>query len=201
MIVLLTGATGHLGPAVRQAFESRGDRVIAVARKGDIPADLTRAGEADRVVAEVLKQHRQVDVLAHVLGGFAGGQPIENHSDETWAQMINLNLDAAFWMVRAALRAMKAAGRGRIIAVGSRAGVLPQAGIVAYNASKAGLNAVIQTVAQENKGTSITANVVLPSSIGDSGVPAAAIADYMVWLASDAAAHINGALLPMYGNA
>jgi NAD(P)-dependent dehydrogenase (short-subunit alcohol dehydrogenase family) len=202
MIVLLTGASGNLGPAVRAAFEHSGDTVVGVARHGDIPADLTDAKAASRVVDEVVRRHGRLDILAHVLGGFEGGTPVEGTSDEIWRRMLDINLNAAFYTMRAALPHLRAAGKGRIIAVGSRAGVLPVAGLSAYNVSKAGLNALVQTLALELKDSGVTANAVLPSLIDrENGVAPEAIADVMVWLASDAAADVNGALIPIYGKA
>ena len=201
MIILLTGASGNLGPAVRAAFENRGDTVVGVARHGDIPADLTDANAAKRAIEETVARHGRLDVLAHALGGFEGGSPVEQTSDETWQRMMSLNLNAAFYTIRAALPRLRAAGRGRIVAVGSRAGVTTPAGLSAYNVSKAGLHALIETVAAEVKPTGVTANAVLPSSIGADAVPAEAIADLIVWLTSDAAAHVNGALIPIYGKA
>ena len=199
MIVLLTGATGNLGPAVRAAFERGGYTVAAVSRTGPYAADLSKPGEADRVVEQILREHRRLDVLAHVLGGFAPGSVAES-SDETWQHMIDLNLNAAFYTIRAAVRAMLSAGRGRIVAVGSRAGILPVPGIAGYNVSKAGLNALIQSLALELKGTNVTANAVLPSVIDrEKGVAPEAIADCIVWLASEAASGVNGALVPLYG--
>ncbi len=200
MIVLLTGATGNLGPAVRKAFENGGHTVVSVSREGPYAADLTRPGEADRIVEQVLREHGRLDVLAHALGGFSAGTVAET-SSETWDHMIGLNLNAAFYAMHAVLRPMLAQGKGRIVAVGSRAGVQPGPGIAAYNVSKAGLNALVQSLALELKGTNVTANAVLPSVIDRSkGVSPEAIAECMIWLASDAAADVNGALIPLYGN-
>ena len=201
MIVLLSGATGNLGPAVRAAFEQGGHTVAPVSRDGPWAADLTKPGEADRIVANILSEYGRLDVLAHVLGGFSAGAAAAT-TDEIWHHMIGLNLNAAFYTIRAALRPMQAQGKGRIIAVGSRAGVLPAPGIAAYNVSKAGLNALVQSVALEIKSTNITANAVLPSVIDrEKGVAPETIAGCMLWLASDAAASINGALIPIYGKA
>jgi NAD(P)-dependent dehydrogenase (short-subunit alcohol dehydrogenase family) len=200
MIVLLTGATGNLGPAVQAAFERGGHTVVAVSRSGPYAADLTRREDAERIVELVLKEHGRLDVMAHALGGFTAGRVAET-GDDTWRQMIDLNLNAAFYTIRAAIRPMIAQGHGRIIAVGSRAGVLPSPGMAAYNVSKAGLQALIQSVALEVAGTGITANAVLPSVISkEKGITAAALAETIVWLASDDAAGVNGALMPLYGN-
>ena len=198
MIVLLTGATGSLGPAVRAAFERQGDTVAAVSRSSAHAADLTKAGEAQRIVDRVLGEHGRLDVLAHVLGGFNGGSPVAETTDEVWERMIGLNLTAAFYTIRSAMKPMLMAGRGRIVAVGSRAGLYPAANLSAYNVSKAGLNALISTLALELKGTAVTANAVLPAFIDrEKGTSPEVIAEVMLWLASDHAAAVNGALLPL----
>ncbi len=107
---------------------------------------------------------------------------------------------------------MLAAGRGRILAVGSRTGVEPVATLSAYGASKAALIALVRTIAAEVRDSGATANVVLPSVIDTPANRASnpgadfsrwvqpdSIAALLLWLASDAAANINGAAIPIYG--
>lgn len=217
-IVIVTGATGGLGESVVSRFESAGDRVIGIARsvpegKGWIAASLTNPKEAAAAVANVLEREGRIDVLIHVLGGFAGGKRVDETPDETWDQMMSMNVGAAFYVLRAALGGMR--GRtGRIIAIGSRAGVQHAANLAAYNASKAALNALVQTVAEECREDGITANVILPSTIDTEAnrkwgkpedikrwVKPAAIADLCFFLASEEAKDISGALIPIYGRA
>jgi NAD(P)-dependent dehydrogenase (short-subunit alcohol dehydrogenase family) len=202
VIVLVTGATGLLGPAVAAAFERRGDTVLRVSRSGPIKADLSRPEQARSAVDEAIRTHGRLDVLAHVLGGYAGGSSVDSTTDETWRRMLDINLNAAFYTIRAALPHLVTTGRGRLIAIGSRAGAAPVPDLAAYSVSKAGLHALVQTVALEIQNTGTTANVIMPSFIDrDNGVPPEAIAELAVWLTSDAAAHINGALIPVYGKA
>src|SRR6476659_2411027 len=106
-----------------------------------------------------------VDALVHVLGGFAGGTPVAQTPEETWDEMMNVNLRSAFLVFRAILPGMIERGRGRVVAVGSRAGVEPAPKLSAYGASKAGLVYLVQTLALELKQTGITANLVMPSTI------------------------------------
>ena len=142
-------------------------------------------------------------------GGAAQDTPLD-----TWDRMMDLNARAAFSLFRAALPPMLAQRRGRLIAIGSRAGVTMPAGLSAYAASKAALHALVQVIAAENVHTGVTANVVLPSTIDTAAnraaMPAAnpalwvspqSIAGLLVWLASDASQDVNGALLPIYGQA
>jgi hypothetical protein len=102
---------------------------------------------------------------AHVAGGFAYGGPIQETGDAVWDQMMDLNARAAFHVLRAAIPRMRERGSGRIVAIGSRAGVEPQANIAAYAASKAALVSLVRTAALENRDLGITANVILPGTI------------------------------------
>ncbi len=223
-VALITGASGALGDAVVEAFLVRGATVAGVARSMKktggrerfhaVEADLTKPEGARAVAAAAIGQAGKIDILVHVMGAFAGGQPVAETDDATWAKMISLNLSAAFFMVRAVLPAMIDARYGRIVAVGSRASLEPAANLSAYNVSKAGLNTLIRTVALEGREQGITANVVLPSIIDTPAnreampeadfsrwVQPAAIAEQIVWLSSEAAGDISGALIPVYGRA
>jgi len=146
------------------------------------------------------------------VGGFAGGQTVAATDDATWQRMLDMNLNSAFYAMRAALPALLAAGRGRIVAVGSKTAIEPVATLSAYGVSKAGLVALVRTLALELKGTGITANAVLPSVIdtpanraADPGadfskwVAPESIAKLILWLASDATADVNGAVIPILG--
>ena len=222
-VVLVTGAKGGLGTHVTQAFLDAGAKVIGSSRAiteadfphpdfAAIPADLTNAEAARQLAASALSRFQKIDVLVHVMGGFAGGQPIPETDDATWDRMMNMNLRSAFNTLRAVIPAMRQAGRGRIIAIGSRAAVEPAANISAYNASKAGLVALVRTAALENKDLGITANTILPGTINteanrkaDPGadqskwIDPRRLAALTVLLASDAGAQITGAAIPVYG--
>ena len=219
MAVLITGANGGLGRAVVQAFLDRGAEVFGVDRswKGEsspagrfhrIEADLLEDAECRRVAALA----RPLEVLVHLLGGFGGGKPVAETDDGVWDQMMNLNLRTAFQMFRAVLPQMTQAGRGRVVAVASRAAVEPMANFAAYSVSKAGLATLVKTVAAEVRDSGVTANVVLPSIIDTpanrSAMPQAdfskwvrpeSIAQLLVWLASAEARDVNGAAIPIYG--
>lgn len=200
-IVVVTGATGGLGPAVVKAFESAGDRVIPVSSK---VADLTDAEQTRDFFAKT----GRVDVLVHVTGGFASG----SEELDVWQRMLDLNLHAALHCFLAVLPGMKSAGSGRIIAVGSRTGEQLAAGTGAYGVSKAALHALVRQFALELKDSRITVNAVLPGTIDTEAnrswgtpeqaskwVKPEAIAAVILWLASEQAADVNGALVPVYG--
>lgn len=219
---MVTGASGGLGGAVVETFLTAGATVAAVARSISprqdadrfvaISADLTTAPGAQAAVDETLQKARGLDVLVHVMGGFAGGQPVHATDDGTWDRMMNLNLRAAFLVARAVLPHMLHSRYGRIVAVGSRVGVESAAGLSAYGVSKAGLNALIKTIAIETREHGVTANVVMPSTIDTPGnrkaMPGAdfsqwvtpeKIAQQILWLCSEAASDTSGALIPVYG--
>jgi NAD(P)-dependent dehydrogenase (short-subunit alcohol dehydrogenase family) len=222
-VVLITGAHGGLGTFVTAAFLEAGAQVVGTSRQIDskaflhprfeaVPADLTRPHNAGRLMADILEKFHKLDVLVHVAGGFAGGAPIHETDDATWDSMLDLNLRAAINILRAAIPPMREQKRGRIVAIGSRAGVEPAANISAYSATKAALVSLIKTAAIENRGLGITANVILPGTIdtpanrrSDPGadrskwVSPQELAALALFLASDDGAEITGAAIPVYG--
>ena len=164
------------------------------------------SGDAARMVADaVTARFGRIDVLAHVMGGFAGGQSVADTDDATFEKMLDLNYRAAFYIARAVLPQMRAQGGGRILAVASRQAVEPAAIVGAYSASKAALVSLIRTIALENKDRCISANAVLPGTMDTPGNPGpqfvkpAQVAALLVHLASDDAAQITGAAIPIYG--
>src|SRR5262249_25576485 len=124
MNVLVTGANGGLGAVVCEAYRASGATVIGVARawKESMPfatvsADVSTREGCDGMVREAL-QKGPIDALVHLVGGFNGGAPLSETSDDVWDAMMSINLRAAFCTMRAVLGPMTAAGRGRIAAVG-----------------------------------------------------------------------------------
>ncbi len=219
-VALITGASGGLGSAVVEAFAEAGAELATVQRSGgragvfSIAADLTAPAEAARVVTAVRARFGRLDIVVHLVGGFEGGIPIGETDDGMWQRMFNLNVNSAFYLLRAALPAMLEAGHGRVLSVGSRTAVEPAATLSAYGASKAALVSLVRTAALEVRGRGVTANAVLPSVIDTpanrAASPAAdasrwvapsSIARLLRWLASDAAADVNGAVIPIYGQA
>ena len=222
-VVLVTGANGGLGTYVTQAFLETGASVIGTSRKIQqsdfsspgfiaMPAEISTREGAKVLVGQVVERFGRIDVVAHTVGGFAGGQSIADTDDATVQRMFDLKLNSAFYLLRAALPAMRKTSNGRIIAIGSRAAVEPGPGVGAYSASKAALVSLIKTVAAENKDAGITANVILPGTMDTPAnrkaipnadvskwVQPANVASLVVWLASDAGRDVNGAAIPIYG--
>ena len=162
MNVLITGANGGLGTAVSQEFLAAGAKVIGVAREWKqsarfttISGDVTTEAGCESMVKQAL-EHGPIDALVHLVGGFAGGSPLTETTDQTWDSMMNVNLRAAFCCIRAALKPMQAAGRGRIVAIGTRMAVEPSPNFAAYAVSKAALVALVKTVAAEGQKFGVT---------------------------------------------
>jgi len=220
---LVTGADGGLGIHVTKALLDAGFLVAGLAPKikqsdfdnsrfTALPSRLDSLEAAKRSADAVITKFGKIDVLAHLVGGFAGGPSVAETDDTTFRRMFEMNVDSAFHILRAVLPHMQKAGNGRIIAIGSRAAESPGAGVGAYSASKAALVSLIRTVAVENKDSGITANVILPGTIDTPAnrkampkaditnwVQPAAIASLIVWLVSDAAGDMTGAVIPLYG--
>ena len=222
-IALVTGADGGLGVHVTKALLDAGFLVTGLAPKikqsdfdnarfTALPARLDSLEAAKQSADAVMTKFGKIDLLAHLVGGFAGGPSVAETDDTTFRRMFEMNVDSAFHILRAVLPHMQKTRNGRIIAIGSRAAESPGAGVGAYSASKAALVSLIRTVAVESKDSGITANVILPGTIDTpenrKAMPKAdtshwvqpgAIASLILWLASDAAKDVTGAAIPVYG--
>jgi NAD(P)-dependent dehydrogenase (short-subunit alcohol dehydrogenase family) len=222
-VVLVTGATGGLGRHVTRAFLDAGATVVGTSPKIQqsdfdhrnftaMAAQISGLADAKQLVNHVLSRFQKIDVLAHTVGGFAGGQTIADTDDATFQGMFEINLNSTFHALRAVIPPMRHRKYGRIIAIGSRAALEPGANVGAYSASKAAMVSLIRTAAEENKDAGITANVILPGTMDtpanrqampnadlSTWVQPASVASLMTLLAGDAGKDINGAVIPVYG--
>ena len=223
-IALVTGANGGLGTHVTKALLDASFTVIGLSpriQQSDfnhpnfiaLPATLNSLDAAKKAVNSVIARSGKIDVLAHLVGAFAGGKTVAELDDASWQRMFDANLNSAFHILRAVIPAMRKTGGGRIIAIGSRAAEDPGPKVGAYSASKAALVSLMRTVALENKDAGITANVILPGTIDtpanrkdipgadvSTWVQPASIASLIVWLAGDAGKDVTGAAIPVYGH-
>jgi 3-oxoacyl-[acyl-carrier protein] reductase len=223
-VVFTTGAKGGLGSFVTQRFLATGATVVGASRsisKEDfaepnfvpLPVDFTKSTAVRDAIESVVTRFGRLDVLVHVLGGFAGGPTVAETDDATWEQMRDLNLTSAFYVLRAAIPHLRKSGKGRIVAIGSLAAVEPHAGLGAYVTFKSALTTLVRTVALENRDAGLTANVVLPGTMDTpanrKSMPSADfskcvqpgdVADLVLWLADERAAHITGAAIPVDGS-
>jgi NAD(P)-dependent dehydrogenase (short-subunit alcohol dehydrogenase family) len=222
-IALITGATGGLGTHVTQALLDAGFSVVGLAPKIEpsafdhphftaLPASLDTLDAAKKATETVIAHFAKIDVLAHLVGGFAGGESVAETDDASFQHMFDLNVASAFHILRAVIPYMRKAVSGRIVAIGSRAADEPGANVGAYSASKAALVSLMRTVAIENKDAGITANVILPGTIDTAAnrqampgadtsrwVQPASIGSLIVWLAGDVGKDVTGAAIPVYG--
>ncbi len=223
-VVLVTGANGGLGTYVSQAFLDGGATVIGTSRKIQqsdfsspnftaLPAKISTREGAKSLVDQVIARFGKLDVLAHTVGGFAGGQSVAHTDDDTFQRMLDMNLNSLFHILRTTIPALRQTGNGRIIAIGSRQALEPAAGVGAYSASKAAMVSLIKTVAMENRDAGLTANVILPGTMDTpanrQSIPNAdfskwvrpsTVANLITWLAGDAGKDMNGAVIPVYGS-
>src|SRR5919108_572568 len=132
-VVLITGAKGGLGSFITQRFLTAGATVIGTSRSisnedfphpnfTSLPVDFTKSTAVRGAAESVIDRFARLDILVHVLGGFAGGQTVSETDDATWEQMRDLNLTAAFYVLRAAIPHLRKSGKGRIVAIGSSLG-------------------------------------------------------------------------------
>jgi len=222
-VALITGAKGGLGTYVTNAFLSAGATVAGVSRSirdADFPheqfagiaAELSTPEQASGAVAKVVQRFGSIDILVHLLGAYAGGSPIHESPATELDRMLDLNFRSAFFVLQAAVPLLRQSGAGRVLAVGSKAGLHPQSLSGAYNASKAALASLIQTAALENRDARLTANIVLPGTMDTAANRAAnpnvdpatwvqpcQVANLLVYLASDLARDVNGAMIPVSG--
>jgi NAD(P)-dependent dehydrogenase (short-subunit alcohol dehydrogenase family) len=220
-VVLITGANGGLGTSITRTFLATGAAVTGVSNKisaeefpqpnfTPISADLTKASAVNDIVQSVVKRTGGLDILIHVLGGFAGGKSIAETDDATWQQMQDLNLSSAFYVLRAAIPHLRKSSQGRIVAIGSLAALEPHAGIGAYVTFKSALVSLVRTVALENRDAGLTANVILPDTMDTPGnrrdmpdadptkwVSTQDVAELALWLADDRATHTTGNTFPI----
>jgi NAD(P)-dependent dehydrogenase (short-subunit alcohol dehydrogenase family) len=131
-VALVTGADGGLGTHVTKALLDPGFTVVGSSPKirpnsfdhpqfTALPATLESLDAARKAVGTVIGRFGKIDVLAHLVGGFAGGSSVADTDDATFQRMFDLNVNAAFHILRAVLPHMRKAGAGRIVAIGSRA--------------------------------------------------------------------------------
>jgi NAD(P)-dependent dehydrogenase (short-subunit alcohol dehydrogenase family) len=225
--VVVAGGTGALGGSVTRAFLATGARVIATYRKpkefdalkkqsGDgligVSLDVTDEAAVAKFVGETESKYGAIDALVIAVGGYAGGKQMWETDSATYEQMLSLNLRAAFVMTRAVLPGMIRNNRGAIVNVASKAGYGHAAGAAMYAASKAGVMALFDSLAEEVKPYNINVNSIVPSIMDTPAnrreMPKADfsvwpktddIAKVIVYLCSDEARVIHGAAVPVYG--
>ncbi len=174
--------------------------------------DLTQEEAVRSVIEEALQRFERIDILVNVAGGFQGGTPLHETPWEVWERMIDLNVRTMVEVSRAVIPIMLKQGSGTIINVASRAALQGGARQGPYSAAKSSVLRLTETMAAELKNHGINVNCVLPSTIDTpqnrESMPKAdpsrwvkpeAIAEVILFLASDAAQAVHGAAIPVYG--
>ncbi|RYX99175.1 MAG: SDR family NAD(P)-dependent oxidoreductase [Bradyrhizobiaceae bacterium] len=220
-IVVITGAAGALGQVVTDRALSIGAAVAAIDHGGHGPSstarrlqiggiDLSDVAQAERAIAEVITAYGRIDVLVNIAGAFAF-ETLADGDGKSWETMHRLNLLTALNTSRAALPHLMTSSAGRIVNIGAIGALEAGAGMGPYAASKAGVHRLTEALAAELKGK-VTVNAVLPSTIDTPAnrrdmpnadfakwVSPDELASVILFLASDAASAVTGALVPVRG--
>lgn len=224
-IFAITGASGVLGSAVAKAAAERGARVALIdfADHAEVVkdcgpdalmlggVDLTDAVAAGAAIDAVADRFGGMDALINVAGGFRW-ETLEGGSWDTWHTMFRMNVLTATNASRAAIPHLKRSNTGRIVNIGANGALKAAAGMGAYAASKAGVHKLTESLAEELKADGVTVNAVLPSIIDTptnrADMPKADFASWVspdelaaviLFLASEEASAVTGALLPVTG--
>lgn len=222
--VVVCGATGGLGPAVVDAFATRGDTVVAVSHsKADLAAlsgiqsvigevaDLTEPQEVEGLWKRIDDRGIDVRSLVNLTGGWRGGDLISTSPDD-YRFIIDLNLTTVWLSCRSGAPRLIAAGGGAIVNVGSKSALKGGAGEAAYAVAKAGVVRMTQVLAAELKDEGVRVNAVIPAvidtpanretlprSLVNKAAAPEGIAKVIWYLCSEDSALVNGAAIPVFG--
>jgi NAD(P)-dependent dehydrogenase (short-subunit alcohol dehydrogenase family) len=226
-IALITGAAGNLARAVAAAFAPAGATLVLLGRdekslraaygaEGErrmfAAADLTDADSVAGAAKRALGRFGRIDVLCNLAGGFEMGQPVHETSDATWDRMLDLNARSIVHTARAVVPGMLAARYGKIVNVSAMAALAGKTKMGAYAASKSVVIRLTESMSAELREQGINVNCVLPSIIDTpenrAAMPKAdparwvapqALAEVVLFLASDKSSAIHGAAIPVSG--
>lgn len=221
-IIVVTGASGALGKIVVQAALARGARVAEIDHAPQAAAkaepdrfqvggvDLSNAVQAGAALAQAAAHFNGIDALLNIAGAFTFGT-VADSDNMSWETMHRLNLLTALNASRAAIPYLEKSSAGRIVNIGAMGALQAGSGMGPYAASKSAVHRLTEALAAELKGK-VTVNAVLPSTIDTSAnrrdmanadfskwVTPDELANVILFLASDEASAVTGALLPVSG--
>ncbi|MBB4893086.1 3-oxoacyl-[acyl-carrier protein] reductase [Streptomyces olivoverticillatus] len=224
--VLVTGGNRGIGLAIARAFAEAGDKVAVTYRSGEPPegflavkCDITDPEQVEQAYKEIEEKQGPVEVLV-ANAGVTRDQLLLRMSEEDFTSVVETNLTGTFRVVKRASKAMLRARKGRVVLISSVVGLMGSPGQANYAASKAGLVGFARSLARELGSRNITVNVVAPGFVDTDmtrvltdeqragivgNVPLGRyaqpeeIAASVRFLASDEAAYITGAVIPVDG--
>jgi NAD(P)-dependent dehydrogenase (short-subunit alcohol dehydrogenase family) len=227
--VLVTGATGGLGPAVVEAFLTDGWRVVATSRSGRPPQDLVGQDNLESVATDLFEPadvaeavtvaagdqaNAPLRALVNLVGGYAIGGRVHETPVEQFERQLTLNLRPTYLVTQAVLPHLVDGGGGAIVCVSARAALAPFRGAGGYAAAKAAVLTFTQAVAVEYRADGVRCNAVVPSVIDTPAnrdrepdadrsrwVPPEQVAGVIRFLCGDESAPTSGAAVPVYGRA
>jgi NAD(P)-dependent dehydrogenase (short-subunit alcohol dehydrogenase family) len=224
-VVLVTGGNRGIGLATAHAFADAGDRVAITYRTDPVTeflsvrCDVTSGAEVDAAFIEIEQQLGAVEILVSN-AGLNADQLLLSMKDDAWTGVIDANLNGAYRVARRATSKMIRARRGRIIFISSVVALSGSAGQTNYAASKAGLIGLARSLAREIGGRGVTVNVVAPGFVTTDMTARLSearqaeiveqiplkrmaspeeVAAAVAWLASESAAYVTGAVIPIDG--
>ena len=233
-VALITGGLGGAGRPITRAFVAAGATVVvgeiagheaqAAALQSELgasgsrlfyePANLQEESEVAALIARILQQHQQLDILVNLVGGWKAGEPVTNTDLSLWQQMLDLNLRPAFLLSKHAAPPMVEQGWGRIIHTSARGALTGRRNASAYATAKSAVITLVQVQAEELRESGVTVNAILPSTIDTPAnrvaMPnadfskwpkAEEIARVLLFLATEDAKLISGASIPVFGQA
>ncbi|MBN1536777.1 MAG: SDR family oxidoreductase [Anaerolineales bacterium] len=230
-VAVITGATGSLGRVVAGKLAQAGVRLALfslsqhhlddLANELKLPADLYLTGAlnfrnpqaAQKAHALTLDKFGRADILLNFIGGWTGGKPVVDVALDEFDDMLQQHLWTTLHLAQAFIPGFIAQGWGRLAVITSPSAALPPAKSAPYAVAKAAQETLILSLAQELKGSGVTANTLRvntidvkhtrlsePSSANASWTTPEEIAEAILYLCSEAAGVINGARIPLYGS-
>jgi NAD(P)-dependent dehydrogenase (short-subunit alcohol dehydrogenase family) len=230
-VMMITGAAGNLGRAVAMTMKNLGARLVLLDRATDRLGALFPELSASRdhflasgvdvgsslsvtaAVERTLSRFGRIDCLVHTVGGFRGGQPVDQTDSADWDALFDANFRSTLNTCRAVIPVMRRQGRGRIVNVASIAALRGEANLAAYCASKAAVVRLTESLSAELRPAGINVNCVLPGTLDTpqnrQAMPGAEtrawvqledVAAVVAFLCSESARAIHGAAIPLTGS-
>lgn len=230
-VAVITGATGGLGRVIAKRFADAGaslalfstneDKLAELAAELSLPneryltrsVDLRDPADAQVVVETTHAKFGRADMLLHLVGGWAGGKTVQEFETSEYDVMLQQHFWTTLYLSQAFIPIFTEAGWGRLVVVSSPFAGTPAAKGAPYAVAKAAQETLVLSIAQELKGSNVTANIVRvktidvqhqriqePSAKNAAWTTPEEIAEGVLYLCSDEAGMVNGARLPMYGS-